>query len=62
MCGFCLFSFEAALIYSVVVVSGIQQSDSIIYIFRLFFIIGYYKTLNIVPWTIQQDLIYVFYI
>ena len=58
-------------------VSGIQQSDSHIYIrvyiyiyiyayiffFRFFSIIGYYKILNIVPCAIQQVLVvYLFYI
>ena len=40
-------------------VSGVQQSDSVIhigvyiYIFRFFSIIGYYKILNIVPCAVQ---------
>ena len=41
-------------------VSGIQQSDSVFYIyvciysvFRFFSIIGYYKTLNTVPYALQ---------
>ena len=49
------------LIYNVVLVSGIQQNDSVIHIymyiyiffFRFFSIIGYYKILNIVPCAIQ---------
>ena len=45
------------LIYNVVLISGIQQSDSCIYIyiffFRFFSIINYYKILNIVPCAIQ---------
>ena len=36
-------------------ISGVPQSDSGIYIyFRLFSIIGYYKILNVVTCTIQQ--------
>ena len=45
------------LLYNVVLVSGVQQSDSVIYIyiffFRFFFITGYYKILNIVPCAMQ---------
>ena len=41
-------------------VSGIQQSDSVIYIyvyiFRLFFIIDYYKMLNLITCAIQYIL------
>ena len=51
------------MIYSIVLVSGVQQSDSDIYIyiyiyiyththiffFRLFSTVGYYKILNVVP-------------
>ena len=37
---------KVQLIYNVVLVSGVQQSDSVIYTF--FSIIGYYKILNIV--------------
>ena len=46
-------------------VSGIQQSDSVAYIFffRFFSIIGYYKILNIVPCAIQWALVgYLFYL
>ena len=66
---------EVRLIYSV---SGVQQSDSVIYIymcvyvflFRFFSITAYYKILNIVPCAIQLVLvvlyiyvyIYIFYI
>ena len=43
--------------YNVVLVSGIQHSDSVIYIniklFRFFSLIGYYKILSIVPCAIQ---------
>ena len=47
---------EILLIYSAVLVSGVWQSDSVIHIyilFRFFFIIGYYKILNIVSCAIQ---------
>ena len=52
---FFFFLMEVELIYHVVLVSGIKQSDSVIYIyfFRLFSIIGYYKILNVVPCAIQ---------
>ena len=38
-----------------VLVSGIQQSDSVIYnyIFQIIFIIGCYKILNIVPCVVK---------
>ena len=52
-----LFFIEAWLTYNVVPVSGMQQSDSVIYIYIFFLIvfsiIGYYKILNIVPYAIQ---------
>ena len=42
---------------NVVLVSGVQQSDSVMYIYVFFFIffsiIVYYKILNIVPYAIQ---------
>ena len=47
------------LIYSVVLVSAIQQSDSVIYILSIFI---YYRMLNMVPCAIQQDLFCPFYI
>ena len=48
---------QVCLIYSVVLVSGVQHSDSVLYIyvyvfFRFFSAIGYYKTLSIVPSTL----------
>ena len=54
-----IFSIEVWLIYSVVLVSGVQQNDSDKYIythtffFKFFATIGYYKTLSIVPCAIQ---------
>ena len=47
--GACILFIEVWLIYNIVLVSGIQQSDSAIYIFRLFSITGYCKILNTVP-------------
>ena len=49
------------MIYNVVLVSSVQQSDSYIYIyiyiyiffFRFFSIVGYYEILSIVPCAIQ---------
>ena len=41
---------EVELIYKVVLASGIQKSDFLIYFFRLFSITGYYK---ILPYVIQ---------
>ena len=55
---FCFF-IKVQLINDVVLVSGVQQSDSVIYIyiyiffFRFFSLIGYYKILTIVPSVIQ---------
>ena len=44
---------EIYLIYSIVLVSGIWQSDSVICFFRWFSNISYCQILNIVPWAIQ---------
>ena len=44
------------LLYNVVLVSAVQQSESVLYVyivFRLSSIIGYYKILNIVPCAVQ---------
>ena len=48
---FCnLFCIAAQLVYSIVLVSGVHQSDSVLYFFpRNFSIIDYYKVLSIVP-------------
>ena len=40
---------EIQMIYNMELVSGVQQSDSVIFFFRLFSIRGYYKVLSIVP-------------
>ena len=66
--SFFLFQFlcyiGVQLIYNVVLVSGVQQSDSVIYIyeiFRFFFHIGYYRLLCSVLSAIQQVLfVYLF--
>ena len=64
---FKIYFFEVQLIYNVVLVCGIQQSDSVsyiymclyiyIYIYIFFFIffsiVVYYRILNIVPCAIQ---------
>ena len=54
---FLIYFIEVELIYNVVVVSGLQQSDSVIHIytfsFIFFSIMAYYRILNIVPCTIQ---------
>ena len=57
------FLIELWLVYNAMLVSGVQQSDSVIcisiylsiylFFFRFFSIIGYYKILNIVPCAIQ---------
>ena len=55
------------MIYNVVLVSGIEQLFSYIYIFyilhiyfRFSSVTGYYKILNMVPCAIQQVLVYLF--
>ena len=61
-----LFLIEVQLIYNVVLIAAVQQSDSVIcicmyiYIYILFhilFIMIYHGLLNIVPCAIQQDLV-----
>ena len=58
-----LFFIEVELIYNV---SHVHQSDSVIYIYILFFrffaIIGYYKILNIVPCALPQVLLFIYFI
>ena len=47
---------EVQLIYNVVLVPGVQQSDSVIYtilFFIFFYMMIYYRILNIVPCAIQ---------
>ena len=50
-----LIFIEVQLIYSIMLVSVVQQNDPVIHIqfFRFFSIVGYYKTLNIVPCAVQ---------
>ena len=55
---FLLFYIRIQLIYNVMLISGLQQSDSIIYthvsIYVNFFsYIDYYRILGRVPWSIQ---------
>ena len=48
------FFIEVYLVDNIVLVSGIQQKDSVMYIFfRLFSIIDHYKILNVVPCILQ---------
>ena len=48
MYDYLFFKTEVHLIHNIVLVSGIQQSDSVMYgyIYILFSIIGYYRILN----------------
>jgi len=66
-----LFFIEVELIYNVVLVSSVQQSDSVLYIyihththsFSYFSIMIFYKILNTVCCTTQWDLVvYLFYV
>ena len=59
---FCYCFLLLKCIYNVVLESGVQQCDLVIYN-QFFSIIGYYKMLRIVPCAIQQVLVgYLFYI
>ena len=51
---------EVELIYNVVLVSGVQQTDSVIHpyisiFFKFFSLIGYYKILGIIPTIFQLN-------
>ena len=65
---FILFYFiEVQLIHNVVLISAVQQSDSVIHMYTFFFILFsimvYHRILNRVPCAIQSDLVvYSFYI
>ena len=54
------FKIEEELIYCVLLISGRQQSNSVIHVsalcifFRFFSIIGYYKVINVVPYVTQS--------
>ena len=49
-----IFSIEVQLVYNVVLVSGVQHSDSVTHIYiSILFIIIYYRILNIVSCGIQ---------
>ena len=49
--------YSSIVIYSVVLISAVQQSDSVIHIYTFFFvffsIVVYHRILNIVPCAIQ---------
>ena len=56
-----LFHIVVQLIYNVVLFSGLQKSDSVIYIYKLsqfFSIIGYNTILNIIPCAVHQVLVH----
>ena len=56
------FFIEVQLIYNAVLVSGVQQSDSVIPMFIFFKVVFHYGLLNIVPWaTIQQVPVFVLF-
>ena len=62
-----MFSVEVQLIYNVVLVSGVQQSDQVSYIyicilFQIFAIVGCYKILNMVPCAIDPCHLSILYI
>ena len=52
-----IYFIEVRLIYNVMLISTVQQSNSVILVYIYFFIFFsitvYHKTLNIVPWVIQ---------
>ena len=59
-----IYFIEAQLIYNFVLISTVQQSDSVIYTFSfiIFSTMAYHRILNIVLCDIQQDLsVYPFY-
>ena len=58
---FKIYFIEVQLIYTVVLISAVQQSDSVIHMYTFFFILFsimvYHRILNIVPCAVQQDLV-----
>lgn len=54
---------EVCLIYSLMLASGVQQSDSVIHArvfsLRFFSFRVYYKMLNIVPWAVSRSLLFI---
>ena len=48
------------MIYNIVLVSGVQHSDSVMYI-RLYSITGYYKMLNTILCVIHKSLLYIYF-
>ena len=58
-----IFLIEVQLIYNVVLVSSVQQSDLVLSFFRFFSIIGYCKVLSIIPCALHQVFVgYLLYI
>ena len=61
-----LLLIEVELIYNVVLASGVQQSDAVLYTYiffcRFFSITGYYKILNIVPVPYSRSLLFIYFI
>ena len=45
--------------YNIVLVSDIQKSDLVIFFFRFFYIIGFYKILNIVSSAFYLSILYI---
>ena len=60
--GLLFFFIEEYLIYSVVLVSVVQQSDSAIHIYVFFFVIDYYKIVNVVPVLYSRTLLFICFI
>ena len=60
----CFFLIGVWLIYSVVLVSGVQQSDSVIHTFflRFFSIASYYWTLNIAACAVHRSWLFICFI
>ena len=65
----CVYTHIKIFLLVCVLVSGIQQSDSVLYIyvcvyiiFQLFSTRGYYDILNIVPYILQHDMLFILYI
>ena len=56
-----IYFIEIQLIYNVVLVSGVQQIEIYMFIFRFFPIVGYYKILSILCYTEGMIVIYFIY-
>ena len=57
-----LFYIRGQLINKIELVSGVQQSDSAIHIYVFFFVIDYYKIVNIVPVLYSRTLLFICFI